>query len=547
MKVAEYIVNYLVQIGVTDAFGIPGGVVLDFLYALDREKRIKPHLSYHEQGAAFEACGYAQYEHKLGIAYATRGPGFTNLITGIADAYADSIPVLFITAHSGKTVGQEQRFEKDQELNVVSMVRHITKFARCIDDVKDVCESIQTACRLAVTGRKGPVLLDISSTLWNREIIITENETKQKPNATMPVQPIIDALRKAKRPILLVGDGVRQANAVNAFASLCRQWKIPVLSSRCSQDVGIISERYYGYVGSHGIRYSNFIFAKADLVISLGNRFGFPLDSKSFIKALGNKKIYRIENDVDELKRNIPNAISFECDVQTAIAELAQSCFTINNNPEWISVCNELKKQLKSFDRNKAIEELVEVFNKLDQNITICCDVGNHEFWVSRAYVEAGIKNRILYSKSFGALGCAIPKAIGTAKASGNSVICIIGDQGLQLNMQELQLIVQEQIPVCILVVNNKSSGMIRSKQKVKYNGHYVHTTITSGYGCPDIEAIAKAYHLQYENIVSVYPSIVEIKVDEKTDLEPSLPANNDIQDMEPFLNRKLYESFQKL
>lgn len=548
MKVVEYLVDCLVLQGVTDVFGIPGGVVLDFLYALDRDRRINVHLSYHEQGAAFEACGYAQYQHKLGVAYATRGPGFTNLITGIADAYADSLPVLFITAHSGKTVGRHaQRFEKDQEMDTVSMVKHITKYSATVEDAAFACEAIQTALWCAMNGRKGPVFLDFFSGLWNEEIEISEITYKQEAMEILPVKQLAEALNQAKRPVLLAGDGIRQANAVQAFAEFCKKTTIPVLSSRCSQDVGAVSNNYYGYVGSHGIRYSNFIFAKADLIIALGNRLGFPLESKSFNKALENKKIIRIDTDSDELKRKIPNTKSFKCDVLAAITMLTKSCVSIGNYTTWLRICDVLKEKLKGFDTNEAVIQLAGIFKRLDPDITICCDVGNNEFWVSRAYVEAGIKNRILYSKSFGALGCGLPKAIGAALASHKPILCIVGDQGLQLNLQELQLVTEEKIPVCVLVINNYSSGMIRSKEKTKYGGHYLHTTLQSGYGLPDITAIAKAYNIQPLSEARAYPSIVELFFDEDVELEPSLPIGRDLQDMTPALPLAFYQTLNEM
>ncbi len=546
MKVSEYLVDYIVSLGVTDVFGIPGGVILDLLYAFKKNGRITPHLSYHEQGAAFEACGYAQYEHRLGVAYATRGPGFTNLITGIADAYADSIPVLFITAHSGKIVSHNQRFEKDQEMDTVSMVQHITKFAKAVDEVRDAHNVIKEACKTALTGRKGPVFIDFSSSLWNEEIELTEYKEPDKIEYFFSPNEVINTINSSDRPIILVGDGVRQADAISAFMRLCRKQQLPVLSSRCSQDIGVISDRYYGYVGSHGIRYSNFIFAKADCVISIGNRLGFPTDSKSFNEALNNKEIIRVEIDDGELKRKIPNTESYHCDIKQFLQMLYINEFE-KDITRWICVCNQLKNELMSFDRNYAIDELVDVFKTIDVTTTICCDVGNNEFWVSRAYVEAGIKNRILYSKSYGALGCGIPKSIGAYYATRKPVLCIVGDQGFQLNLQELQQISKEKLPICILVVNNSSSGMIRSREKNKFSGNYLHTTYESGYGMPDIKQIARAYGIEFADHVMEKSSIVELIVDVNIDLEPCLPAGNAIQNMYPQLDGESYRRLDLL
>ena len=163
MNVAEYLVKKLKNNGVNHAFGIPGGVIIDFLYALDKEDGIYPHLSYHEQCSAFEANGYSQAEHGLACAYATRGPGFTNLVTGIADAYADSLPVVFITAHAGNASQNKQRFEQEQEMNTVDIVKNITKYAVVVENEYEAEKIINKAFQEALSGRKGPVLLDFCS------------------------------------------------------------------------------------------------------------------------------------------------------------------------------------------------------------------------------------------------------------------------------------------------------------------------------------------------------------------------------------------------
>lgn len=171
MNVAEYLVKKLKNNGVNHAFGIPGGVIIDFLYALDKEDGIYPHLSYHEQCSAFEANGYSQAEHGLACAYATRGPGFTNLVTGIADAYADSLPVVFITAHAGNASQNKQRFEQEQEMNTVDIVKNITKYAAVVENEYEAEKIINKAFQAALSGRKGPVLLDFCSSIWKKKLI----------------------------------------------------------------------------------------------------------------------------------------------------------------------------------------------------------------------------------------------------------------------------------------------------------------------------------------------------------------------------------------
>ena len=544
MTVAEYLVSVLKENNATDIFGIPGGVVLDLLYAADKDEGITPYLSYHEQAAAFEAIGYAQVNHTLGVAYATRGPGFTNLITGIADAYADSIPVLFLTGHSGKVVGHSARFEKDQELDTVSMVQHITKYADVVEDASE-CWKIEKAVKTALCGRKGPVMLDFSSDVWGKELFefaTAPIETKCENDEVVNLSELQDVIKESKRPIFLLGDGIRQSGSCEKIKTLLKVAKMPVISSRGSQDVAAGSEYYFGYIGSHGIRYANMIFDKADLVISLGNRMAFPVSSETYKKSIEGKQFVQIEVEHSEIKTAIPNLTSFELDLSAAIDKL--SGFQYDDYSGWIDVCHTIKEKLENTDINVIVEAIANKLKSLSPDVVVVCDVGNNEFWASRAYELAGIKNRILYSKSFGALGCGIPKAIGASINTGKPVLLIVGDQGLQLNIQELQFIKQHELPIEILVVNNQASGMIEDREKSKY-GYEIHTTEKSGYRALDLKKIAVAYDLNYDGVE--LPMISEIRVSSYFPLEPSIPKGNKMYDMKPIANEEMIKYLEQL
>lgn len=562
MNVAEYLVDFLIKREVDHVFGIPGGVVLDLLYAFDARKEITPHLSYHEQAAAFEACGYAQVNHTLGVAYATRGPGFTNMITGIADAYSDSIPVMFITAHSGRRVGHSVRFEKEQELDTVQMVKHITKYAVTIDDLNEVVEKIYCAYAKAVTGRKGPVLLDFSANLWlkelEEEVWFGENELFDEQ---IEIYEVISKMyMESKKPVILIGDGIRQAGKVEELVQFVNKLNVPVLSSRCSQDIGARCNNYFGYIGSHGLRYSNFIFAKSDFVLALGNRIAFPLESKSFLKAFENKKMVRLDIDSAELRKEILNVVSLQVSLDYFFENLKDLCIENVISDLWITICSHIKEQLKLHDVNKIVGSIKELFDILPCEYTIVTDVGNNEFWVSRGYEIANIKNRILYSKSFAALGCGLGKAIGAYYATKRPILCIVGDQGFQLNIQELQFIAQEKLPIVICVINNMSSGMIKDHEEKKGKHYLIHTTRECGYSSPDLKMIARSYRMQYkvietENIIEIKeildglnaPIILENRFEENIALTPILPKGDLIQDMFPKMNEELYKHLEQL
>lgn len=549
MTGAQYIVDSLIKRDVTDAFGIPGGVILSLLYEFDNRKtELEPHLSYHEQCAGFAACGYAQACGKLGVAYATRGPGFTNLITAIADAYYDSLPVLFITAHSAPCPPKGMRVMADQEMDTCSMVNNITKRAVRLDDPMSFASDFEELCNVALSGRKGPVFLDVSTKILSHEININMPvSTKERQHLELfESGSIIDAIRNAERPVILAGDGINQANARYLFHQFCKKVKVPVISSRFTHDILKGSDLYYGYVGSHGMRCANFILSKTDLILSLGNRLHFPPESESFGEILEHARIIRCEIDEGEFNRDIPNTTIVQADLRDVLSSLLCQEEEYGNHVEWIKVCNTLKEKLSTTDLNSAIELISNILDKTPANYTIVNDVGNNEFWVSRACVQSGIKNRVYYSKSFGALGCGLGKAIGIYYATRQPVVCFVGDQGLQMNIQELQFISQHQLPITIVLLNNQSSGMIKDRESVVYN-RFVHTTHESGYHVPNFQAVCEAFGIEYISANTIKlspksPSFAEIEIEETLGLRPSLPRGKKCQDLQPILAKELYD-----
>ena len=558
MTGAQYIVESLINHGVTDAFGIPGGVILPLLYEMESRKPLfTPHLSYHEQCAGFAACGYAQASGKIGVAYATRGPGFTNLITAIADAYYDSLPTLFITAHSTPCPPDGMRVMSDQEMDTCSMVRNITKMAVRVDDDSTFAETMDKALSLTTEGRKGPVFLDISSSLFKKKItsVAEENKaTQAKEDCSKQINEIVTAIRNAKRPIILAGDGINQSNARDIFRQFVKKVGIPVVSSRFSHDLMAGEVNYYGYVGAHGMRAANFILSKTDLILSLGNRLHFPPKSESYGCVMNHAKLLRVEVDENEFIRDIQNTVKYNCDLNGLLAQSLNLNCDFGKHEEWIRVCDILKTELKKEDINPAIESVISVLKQTDKDTIVVADVGNNEFWVSRAVVESSCENRVLYSKSFGALGCGLGKAIGTYYATHKPVLCFVGDQGLQMNIQELQFISQYQLPIMVVVLNNQTSGMIKDRETVLYN-QYVHTTADSDYQMPALKDIADAYGIDY--LVGIKeqsrlqpimtPVLVEVIIDSSIGLTPNLPKGRKCQDMTPELPEDKYEYFNTL
>lgn len=564
MKIADYLANYLVSLGVTDAFGIPGAVIFEMLYAFQRTNgRLTPHLSYHEQGAGFSALGYAQVSCKIGVAYATRGPGFTNLITSITDAYCDSVPVLFLTSHALPELNNSMRIEANQEIDTCRMVENVTKYARKIDKNEDFQPVLEEACRLALSGRKGPVFLDVAAKLWKEEIVTQAFSLPNEENRVVKKSDIVEIcnyIAKSKRPIILIGDGVNQANALDDLVRLVNKVNIPVLSSRYAHDVIGDSKLFYGYIGSFGVRYANFILSKADLILSLGNRLNFPIKSASYHEIPENAKILRVEIDKNEFSREIPNANNYQYDLKNVLRALYDTTYSFGDHNEWLNICDEIKQNLWNEDVNEvvlAVDTLLK--GAKSHNLPIINDVGNNEFWISRANAHSMYRGRNLYSKTFATLGCALPKSIGAHYASNKPVICFVGDQGFQMNIQELQLISSNKLPVLVVIMNNNSSGMIRDKENKTY-GYCIHSTTASGYCIPDIASIAKAYNIKYVDSSDVNvdqlsqltnklnePIILNLHINETLKLEPFLPIGRKAQDMEPELTEERYNYLNRL
>lgn len=552
MTVSEYLVDYLIRYNVTDAFGLPGGVILDFMYAMKaREGEINPHLSYHEQAAAFAAVGYAQASGNLGVAYATRGPGFTNMITAIADAYCDSVPTLFITSHAAE-LNSAMRLSANQEIDTCAMVEKVTKFCKRIDSVEDFAASLEFACQLATTGRKGPVFLDIASKLWKKEVPSLASHAEVDKNDNIDYSGIISdvstLVKQASRPIILIGDGVNQNKVVEQFNCFAEKAGIPVLSSRYAHNVMGNSNLYYGYIGGFGVRYANFILSKADLIISLGNRLNFPLKSETYSNIPNQAKIVRFEIDEGELSKEIPNALSYKVDIKELLPVLASSVIDFGEHSSWILVCDQIRKDLWDEDVDNTVSAIERIMNAIP-DASILNDVGVNEFWVSRACAHVMRAGSILYSKSFATLGCSMVKAIGAYYATKKPVLCYIGDQGFQMNSQELHYIAQHQLPITIVVLNNSVSGMIRDKEVTAYS-KTLHSTSADEYQIPNLKMLAEAYGLAYQELDTVshndftienLPTIINLRIDSDLRLKPTLPRGHKPQDMVPALEDERY------
>ena len=567
MKASDFLVSFLIEKDVTDVFGIPGGVVLHFLDSVGkRTNEITARLNYNEQASALSACGYAQASGKMAVAYATRGPGISNMITGIADSYYDSLPVLFITAHSHFSNQTDMRFEENQEFDIVSMATPITKYAVRVERAEDLLFELEKSYHMAISGRPGPVLIDFLSSVLSADIDIEGQKpfTSDIHNCSDDVSRAVKAIRQeidiSKRPIILVGDGVRQSGSISDVRMLIDKLGVPVLSSRFAQDVVSCKDSYFGYIGSHAMRCSNFILSKCDLIISLGNRLAFNPQSESFGKITQSAKLIRIEIDEAEFQREIPNSVCLPIDLGEISRTLIDDEISWMDKGGWLEVCRKLRDTFQHNDIDHPVEVIASIISEMGSQATIVSDVGNNEFWLSRAYALSGSSARLLFSKSFGTLGCSLPKAIGAYYSSRRGVLCFTGDQGLQMNIQELQVLGREQLPVKIILINNSSSGMIREDQKKRFGSRFVSSTLCSGYSVPDFERVAAAYGIEYNRVneesgADMFkgilrtdkPALIEVAVDEYSYGIPYLPRGSRPQNLEPGIAPGLFDMFDNM
>lgn len=562
MTVAEYIVKCLVKNNVTDIFGIPGGVILDFIYAANASDKMNIHLSAHEQAAGFAASGYAQASGRLGVSYATRGPGFANLMTPIADAYFDSHPVLFITSHTKLFCETDRRFEEEQEFDVVANVSKITKYVARIETISEVEEKIACALHAVLQGRRGSVVLDVFTSLWSKEIdaepvIVKEVSKIGNKSCAEFCSQLNSALEISRNPVLLIGNGVSAGDASEYVIELAEKLKLPVLSSSISVDAVSSSKNYFGYVGSHGLRHANYILFQSDLILSLGNRLAFNINSESFGK-IGRKKIIRIDVDEKEKKDDFPNEEFIHVDLRAVLPYIAENCGVIKEKSEWFDFCLKIKDLFSDCDITENTARISSVLKIAPNNAIFTSDVGDNEFFLLQSYVYSGVKNRLLALKSFATLGSSLPKAIGAYYASGRTVISFMGDQAALFNIQELHFIARHNLPIKIVILNNYESGMIKSKQKSQKRKKYLHVTKNDGYLSADFKKIAYGFGLEHYDfdeipkselvqiLSSNKPAVVELKLDGNIEL-PFLPKGNICYDFLPKLSVEKTDALQRL
>lgn len=571
MKLSDYVIEFIAQQQVQHVFEFIGGAITHLIDSIHHHPKMECVSVHHEQTGAFAAEAYARMNGRLGVAMATSGPGALNMVTGIGSCWFDSVPCLFIT---GQVNTYEYKFDRPvrqigfQETDIVSVVQQLTKSAVLVTEPETIRYHLEKAVWLAQNGRPGPVLLDIPMNL-QREQIEPEallgfwGSDEQLAMATPPldlslVRKTAERLQSAQRPVILVGGGVRTSRGVDEFQALVSQTGIPVVSTLLGLDaVPHDWSEYSGMIGSYGNRYSNLTLANADFLLIVGAR----LDSRQTGTRPETfaREAFKVHVDIDsnELNAKVQVDLAVMADAREFLTALNQEVIgkAYADFQPWKTTVQGYRQAYPTYtdpsefpgiDPNRFMVTLADHCTTGD---VICLDVGQNQMWAGQSF-SLKQEQRMLVSGGMGAMGFALPAALGAAKATpGKRVLAIAGDGGIQVNIQDLDTIVVHQLPVKIIVLNNHCLGMVRQFQDMYFEGRQQSTVI--GYHCPDLVKIAQAYGLPTFVIDSLSeadallsqaldtdgPAFVEVILAQNSCVNPKLVVNRPIEDMSPSLD----------
>lgn len=552
MKLSDYLVQELYNITQTDKiFGYIGGTIAHIVDSLYTNKQVEMVNMITEQGAGFAAEGYSRSTNKLGIALATSGPGATNLVTPIANCFFDSTPVLFITGQVNTYEYRQYNIKQCgfQETNIVDIVKPITKYAKMITNPNDIKYEIQKAIHIATSGRKGPVLLDIPMNIQRAEINLEDLTEYTKENEKYEFNFDCSCLSSFKRPLILVGNGINLANAKQELKQFLNKTNIPVVQSLLGIDTVSNDYKYnMGLIGTYGNRYGNFALYSCDLLIVLGSRLDIR-QTGSKTEFMDSKTIIHVDIDKNEINCNKFSKIGINYNVLDFLNYVNSKEIKLNIK-EWQTKCLEWKKKFSNKNKQYKTPNLVldSIFENLSEGDVIIADVGQNQVWAGQS---ANIKEnqKMFSSAGHGCMGFALPAAIGSA-IDGNKTVVITGDGGLQMNIQEFEVIKRRNLPIKIIVMNNKSLGMVRTFQELYFDNRYASTV--DDYSAPNFVKVAQAYGLNaidinagsfkiddIKNILnSNEPALINVLLEQRTQVEPRLQFGNSIENAHPLLSK---------
>lgn len=481
MTGARAIVECLRERGVDIIFGYPGGMILPLYDALVDEKEIRQILVTHEQNAAHAADGYARATGKVGVCIATSGPGATNLVTGIATAFMDSIPLVAITGQVDTTLLGRDAF---QETDILDITMPVTKHNFKVKEARLLVPTIREAFEIAMSGRRGPVLVDVPKDLFFAEVDYRAQEVEEK----VPAQPDADfiicaaeaaeEIAKAERPAVIVGGGAISAGASKEILAFIEKFNLPVVSTLMG--IGAVPRSHpqnLGFAGMHGKKAANHAIAAADLIIAVGSRFG-DRQTGNLSKYTKAKKFIHIDIDPAEIDKNIEGSLGLAGNMKVILKLLMRH----ESNKARVKWWQQIGGWKEEYDYDYQVDRLTVpwAMNQIakhtaGKNFAYATDVGQHQMWAA-LHLHVEEPRTWLTSGGLGTMGFGLPAAMGAQLAYGNKrrVICVSGDGGIKMTGNEYYTIARLKLPVISLIVNNTSLGMIRQLQKVFYKERYI-------------------------------------------------------------------------
>lgn len=571
-KASDYIAEFLRIQKTEHVFEVSGGMIthlLDSLYALGYTKIISVH---HEQAAAFAVDAYGRCKGRPSVAFATSGPGATNLLTGIASCYFDSSPALFITGQVNVHEQKGNRLVRQlgfQETDIVSMAEPVTKKCFRVDKPDQLESILNEAYALTMNGRPGPVLIDIpmniQSALIDYEPIpyIESNPASSSINNST-LDSLYEYILKAKRPLILAGHGISCARARQEFLQFIDILDIPVVTSLLARDIiPFTHPMHVGMIGSYGNRWANLAIGSADLLIVIGSRLDIRQTGAHINGFQAGKMIVHIDCDTSEINNRLTECIPIVADAKLFLNE-SLSYFKLKKLVKptaWLEQINDLKSKwpdinelqnFKGINPNQLMHTLSQRANSAGAFIA---DVGNHQMWAAQS-LELNEEQRFLTSGGMGAMGFALPAGIGSSFALNKPVVVIAGDGAFQMNIQELQTIVRNKLPIKMVIVNNQCLGMIRQFQDSYFEGRYQSTYW--GYSAPDFAAVASAYGIASKTISDEAeltcgvewlfndpdePALLQVMINPHMNAYPKIAFGKPITEMEPFATPNEMES----
>lgn len=566
IKVSQYIAQFLKSKGVRCVFELSGGMIMDLIDTLHLEGGIDIVNVQHEQNAAFAADAMGRLSGIPGVAIATSGPGAINLLTGVGSCFFDSSPAVFIT---GQVKTNEQKGEKNlrqlgfQETDIVSMAKPITKFAFQVRSAEEIPSILEKAFRIAVEGRPGSVLVDIPMELFRA--VININTDFGSPIATEKSHQIdpqimtglLHSIRMAKKPLILVGGGVRASGAILLYKKLVAILNIPVVSSLLARDcIPCEDPSSVGMIGTYGNRWANLALSESDFLLVLGSRLDIRQTGANTESFKADRTIYHVAVEEEEINNRVLGCYPVVADMNVFLSAMLHLVEgeKFPDNQSWINTIVELKKEWPDIDELKGINGInpnyfMHKLSAAKQAAVYTVDVGQHQMWAAQS-LEIYEGQRFLTSGGMGAMGFALPAAIGAAFGTDRNqpIVVIAGDAGFQLSIQELQTVVRNHLPIKIIVINNRCHGMTRQFQETYFEERYQATVW--GYDTPDFAEVARAYGINGAVISDtkeiegalrslwsdpLQPYLLEVIVDTYTNVYPKMAFGKPISEMEPF------------